>query len=280
MQNRLFRRSALERLSSPEQLDLLMQVTSPRAWLILLGLVVILAAVIVWGFTGSIATTVAGEGILLRGGTSITNFPSPATGILNDIYVNVEDVVESGQIIARIQDETTGENTAVRSTFSGRILEILVSQDSLLRLGQSMMIIEPIAEDTDLEAVIYLPATEGKKVRPGMPVQLLPATVRAEEVGVMLGWVISVGEFPESQESMNRVMENDDLTTYFFSLTDSAPIEIRVTLVPHRHTATGYKWTTPNGPAEELRSGTLTQANIIIDQQSPVNLIFGGAGQG
>lgn len=277
MQNRLFRRSALERLSSPERLDLLMQVTSPRAWIILLGIGILLGALVIWGFTGSIPITVSGEGILLRGGAGITSVTAPIAGLLSDIYVNVKEEVESGQVIARLQREDTGETVPVRSTFTGRIIEIVVSKDAFLRTGQQMMTIEPISQDNDLEAIIYLTATEGKKVAPGMQVQILPGTVRAEEVGVMLGWVTAVGEFPESRDSMNRVLENDELTDFFFDTTDNAPIEIRVQLVPARN-ITGYKWTTPNGPNTEIRSGTLASATIILRQQSPVNLIFSGSG--
>ena len=39
----IFRKVALERLSSPEQLDQLMQVTSPKGWLALAGLGALLA---------------------------------------------------------------------------------------------------------------------------------------------------------------------------------------------------------------------------------------------
>ena len=40
----LFRKSALEKLSSPERLDVMMQITSPAAWLALAALGAVLAA--------------------------------------------------------------------------------------------------------------------------------------------------------------------------------------------------------------------------------------------
>ncbi|MCU0512098.1 MAG: NHLP bacteriocin system secretion protein [Anaerolineae bacterium] len=277
MQNRLFRRSALERLSSPERLDLLMQVTSPQAWLALLGVLLLLVALVTWGFVGSIPVTVAGQGIFLRGGAGITSITAPTTGLLNDLYVSPREQVESGQVIGRIVNESSNENIPILATFSGRIIEILVSRDDFLRTGSVMMTIEPISDDTDLEAILYLPAADGKKVQPGMAVQLVPDTVRAEESGVMLGWVVAVGEFPESQESVNRVLENDNLTQRFFDATDNTPIEVRVQLVPDRHTISGYRWTTPAGPDTAIRSGTLATATIILSQQPPVRLIFSQA---
>ncbi len=274
-QQRLFRRTALERLSSPEQLDLLMQVTSPRAWVTLLGLVLILSALAVWGFVGSIPTVVTGEAILLTGGASITSVAAPVTGLLTDIYVNVKDPVVLNQVIARIR-QNDGISLPIVSPVSGRVIEILASSGDFLSQGETLLSIEPSGNDTDLQAIIYLSATDGKKVAPGMQVQIVPATVRAEEVGVMLAWIVSVDEFPESTRSMNQILQNQDLTDYFFNATEGAPIEVRADLIPARNTPTGYKWTTPLGPDTEIRSATLAQATIIIREQAPINLILGG----
>ena len=56
LSKRLFRESALERLSSPEQLDQQLQVTSPRGWIALLALWSVLAAIMVWSIVGSVPT--------------------------------------------------------------------------------------------------------------------------------------------------------------------------------------------------------------------------------
>ncbi len=66
----LFRKVALERMSSPEQLDRLLQVTAPKSWLGLLALVGLLAAAIAWGFLGEVRTTLSAQGVLVRSGAS------------------------------------------------------------------------------------------------------------------------------------------------------------------------------------------------------------------
>jgi hypothetical protein len=52
MQEKLFRKAALEKLSSPEELDQLMQITSPRGWLVLVALLLLVGAVVVVGVFG------------------------------------------------------------------------------------------------------------------------------------------------------------------------------------------------------------------------------------
>ena len=50
----LFRKAALERLSSPEQLDKAIVVSKPVSWLALIGLTVIIAAGILWLIYGDL----------------------------------------------------------------------------------------------------------------------------------------------------------------------------------------------------------------------------------
>jgi hypothetical protein len=62
MDNKIFRKSALDRISSPEQLNEYMKVASPGVWFVLLGLAVTFAAFAVWGLLGSIPDTVEIKG--------------------------------------------------------------------------------------------------------------------------------------------------------------------------------------------------------------------------
>ncbi len=50
----LFRKKSMDRISSPEELNDYIKVTSPSVWMVLLAIVVILAGVLVWGVIGSV----------------------------------------------------------------------------------------------------------------------------------------------------------------------------------------------------------------------------------
>jgi hypothetical protein len=62
----IFRKESLERLSSPEQLDQLMQVVSPKSWLPLTSLFFLMALALIWGIFGRIPITAVGKGILVH----------------------------------------------------------------------------------------------------------------------------------------------------------------------------------------------------------------------
>ncbi len=62
---RIFRKEALERLSTPERLDELVPLVDPRSWLALATFGALMAAALVWSLTGRLSTTVTGRGVLL-----------------------------------------------------------------------------------------------------------------------------------------------------------------------------------------------------------------------
>lgn len=102
----IFRKVALDRLSSPERLDQLIQVTGPRAWLALVALVVLLAAFTGWGILGSISTRVRGQGILLGG--NVYDVTPTWPGRVVALNVEVGGAVAAGDLVAELaQPELT-----------------------------------------------------------------------------------------------------------------------------------------------------------------------------
>lgn len=108
LSTRLFRESALERLSSPEQLDQQLQVTSPRGWIALIALWSVLVAVIVWSFVGSVPTREQGQGIIVVGG-GLQVVVSSGKGRLRSIDVDVGDTIAPGEVIGTISQLTLAD---------------------------------------------------------------------------------------------------------------------------------------------------------------------------
>ena len=59
MNDQLFRKKSVERVSSPEQLNDYIRVANPSVWMILAAIVILLAGVIVWGCIGHLDTTLS-----------------------------------------------------------------------------------------------------------------------------------------------------------------------------------------------------------------------------
>ncbi|MFZ5643680.1 MAG: NHLP bacteriocin system secretion protein [Bacillota bacterium] len=104
----LFRKVALDKLSSPEQLDQLITVTTPRAWFALLAIACILATSVLWGIFGSIPTKVSGQGVIAQS-FGIYNIVSRSSGQISDIRVVAGDAVKKGDVVARIDQPQLAE---------------------------------------------------------------------------------------------------------------------------------------------------------------------------
>ena len=97
-ENALFRKAALDKLASPERLDVLMQVTSPMGWLALLTIAGILIGVIVWSILGEIPERLTGQGVLLRGGAN-SEIRSSGAGSIVTLEIQPNQVVSAGQVV-------------------------------------------------------------------------------------------------------------------------------------------------------------------------------------
>ncbi|MCZ7568691.1 MAG: NHLP bacteriocin system secretion protein [Ardenticatenaceae bacterium] len=273
MKRQIFRQVALEQLSSPEQLDQLMQVTNPIGWLALAALGGLLVTAILWGIFGSISTNVAGQGILIAPG-GVNNVVSMVSGQVVDIYFDVGDTVEAGQVVARVSQADQTVRARVVSPYTGHILEIKINEGDLVERGTPIVSVELLEEGhrQDLDAIIYVAPREGKKIKPGMEVQISPSTVKREEFGFMLGKVASVSEFPATYQGMFRLLGSSELVKALSA--GGAPIEVNVELTPDQETASGYKWSSPQGPPIHIDSGTLCTAGITVSQQRPLSLVL------
>ena len=100
-ENHIFRKIALDRLSSPEQLDHLMQVTSPKGWLAMLAAAGVLVVALLWGIFGSLPTSVHGSGILIRGG-SVYDVISVGAGVVTQICVRANEIIAEQDVVARL----------------------------------------------------------------------------------------------------------------------------------------------------------------------------------
>lgn len=132
---KLFRKAALEKLSSPERLDVMMQVTSPAGWMALAALGVLLLAVIIWSVVGNIAIKVHGNGILIRGG-SVLDITSAGAGRIVEIQVRPGEDVAPGQTIARLDQP----DLAVKIANAREELQALSGQGEAQQAAQTRLL--------------------------------------------------------------------------------------------------------------------------------------------
>ena len=102
MATNLFRQAALDRLSSPEQLDRALTVTTSKTWLALTAIAAMAAAAVAWSVVGQVPTYVQANGILLSHGGAVVDAVPSSVGTLSRIVAAVDDEVKEGETVAEI----------------------------------------------------------------------------------------------------------------------------------------------------------------------------------
>jgi HlyD family secretion protein len=155
----LFRKSAIERLSTPEQLDRLIEVATPRGWLSLWAICGLLAAVVVWSLVGTLPTTITGKAILLppRG---VDEVYATGAGFVTEVLVREGDLVQAGQVVARIEEKSQTEKARGSKRESALKLEalrqkipFLESQAKAKHEAVAMGLLAPVEEAQSIEAL-------------------------------------------------------------------------------------------------------------------------------
>lgn len=161
----------------------------------------------------------------------------------------------------------------VLATVAGLVAEIGVDVDDPVSAGQAIArLVVAREEASGLTAIAYLPAAEGKKVKPDMLAQVSPSTVKFELEGYVLGRVLRVSELPASREALLRRLRNDVLVDDL--LKEGTPIEIEVALQEDGSTPSGYAWTSGVGPDIRLEPGTLARTQVVVERVHLISLLF------
>lgn len=275
MTDDLYRPDALEKVSSPEQLDQLVRITRPLGWLGLLTAMAIVLGAAAWGVIGHIPTTVEGRGVLLgRGG--IREISSPSTGQVVEVLVREGDVVQEGTVVVRLQPLDVYPATArvsVTASRAGRIVQVLARSGAIVKAGDRVANVADA--NVELVAFLYLPIDQAKSVHRGMQAQVCPTNVDREEHGFIVGSVQSVSAYVTSLETMKQTLGSDDLVRVFTDGTtyQAAPIEVRVRLETDPRTVSGFRWSSELGPPFRLVNQTVCNARIVTGSVRPINLV-------
>ncbi|NTW83137.1 MAG: NHLP bacteriocin system secretion protein [Chlorobiaceae bacterium] len=97
-----FRKEALKKLSSPDDLDRLIPVTDRRGWIALLSAAIFILAMTAWVIWGKIDTTVEGQGITM-GAETVQSISSRSAGTVTDFNLKDGQTVQEGEILAIIE---------------------------------------------------------------------------------------------------------------------------------------------------------------------------------
>lgn len=97
----LFRKTALDALSTPEQLNQPLELMRPTQWVLLISLTVFSATILLWSIFGRIPIRISGKGVLIKP-NSLTVVQSETNGQIINLSAEVSDCLNKGDLMASI----------------------------------------------------------------------------------------------------------------------------------------------------------------------------------
>ena len=178
----------------------------------------------------------------------------------------------------------------------GTVTQILTASDEFVREGAPVVLLSsPKARvlpgtddvDVDYESIVFVPAGEGKKINEKNFVEVMPATVKREEHGFIHGRVVAVSELPATRLAMEAALQHPDLVDAFlkhYSPGVLLRVHVKLEQVPGAVLSKGtpttpptlnvFKWSSSSGPQQELKTGTMCEAAIVVKEQPLITLVL------
>lgn len=305
--NEIFSREALNKLRSPEKLDTMFAITTPVSWIGLAAIGILLFSILLWSIFGAFTVKADGMGLIMDS-AGVVNVSHTATGKISEVYVKKGSTVKRGDLIAKLeqadrsadtrmaqygmglaandreamervyqydakrQQQTVAEN--IYSDYNGIVDDVLVEKGTILVKDAPVCTIRLTQDRDDLIGILYVPVDKGKRIEPGMTMQLAPNGVDVSESGSLMGVVRSVSQYPVSAESVRQKLGNAQLAQWIQQKQDSALMEVNFDLVKDEDSESGYLWTSTIGEHKPITAGSFCTGSIIIDRRPPIEKVF------
>lgn len=178
----------------------------------------------------------------------------------------IEDLRRDKEIL----EKNYQDQIMIRSPYAGKVVEMMFNEGSVLENGSPLMTIE-LTSKKELQAILYFPVADAKKIQKGMALDILPGFTKAQEYGAIQAIVDYVDHYPASEQAMFNEVQNK--TFIDMILNQGVQQQVNAILLKDSTTHSGYAWTTKQGAPIELQSGTFCQARIKIEEKRPIDVI-------
>ena len=299
----LFRKSALDTMATPEQLDKQVKITTPATWIVCLAMCVAMITFILWSFTYQISNGVSMDGVIFTN-KDIVQIKSERECMVTDVLVTAGEHVDIGDIIAIVSydelleqieeeryqlsqllpnsEEYTKKKekleemvkeyvalTVIKSNCAGYVQNI-TTDGNALKIGEDIV---SLMQDSGYnEVVAYVPMQIANNLNLGMLAQISPMYAPREEYGYMTGAVTYIGKVPITEENIREKMGT--LSYVEGILPNTSYVEVRMKLDIDLNSANNYQWSNQKGEKLPVELGTQCSIIVVTSEYYPIELLL------
>lgn len=259
----LYRKSALDKLSNPEQLDKAISITSPFYWLAIIAIALIITSFFAWAIFGTLIKTTEVNGCFVDK-NSVCAIHSNSIGYVVEIKVESNQKIEKGKTIAIIT--VNGEQKEIKTDISGTVSDILVDVGSKVFMGTELVRLTPDVE-SEIVFAFYVPKGRAGFVK-GMDVQIYPIGVDSQKYGYIKAKVLYADAFPADINNIAYVLGTGNANIDMYAGSISIVV---CEIARDPNTNFGFQWSNPNGSELEIELGTEATAKIVQQEIRPID---------
>lgn len=282
----LYRKSSLERMSSPEQLDKVIKVTSPLSWLALIAVTIIIAAALIWAFTGELPETVTVHGYITEyvgsngiyikePGTVFHPAVTPGTRVYAHDPANSDG---SGTLILTYHDSSNN----LRSVYSDQdgIVVKISEKDAVVDAYESVAIIKPVSHYADARQMVvcYVPMTHSKDLKPDMEANVTLDGRDSQFIGHMSAQILNIDAYATRDNVIASAMGSGDsghkMTTEELESSNTvAAVACELLQAdPHDPSARNpYWWSNAKGRGEDVPNISKVTVKFTVKTVKPIS---------
>lgn len=164
------------------------------------------------------------------------------------------------------------KHEAIISGYAGRVTEIYVVAGQVVSPGARLFTLHLDDAASSLVSISYFPVKDGKKIAPGMAIQVTPDTVERSRFGGIAGRVLSVSPLPVTKEGAASTVGNPDVVQGLIG--PGAWVEVTSELFADPSVPSGYRWSSSRGPVLKVSPGTTAAAYVTIERRAPVSYVL------
>ena len=306
-QNQIFSKEAMDKLRSPERLDKIFPITTPTGWVMMAAIMVLLFSIVLWSIFGAFTVQATGMGLIMDS-AGVVNVKHISSGKVSAVYIKTGQRIHAGDLIAQLEQAEHSADTRmaqhsmglatndrdalnkvyqydtkkqrqeiaeyIYSDYDGIVDEVLIDKGKVISNGTPVCSIRLTQNRDELTGIFYIPVDKGKRVEPGITIQLAPNGVDVSETGSLIGVVRSVSQYPVSAESIQQKLGSEQLAQWIQTSQNSALMEIKFDLVKDKDSESGYLWTSIIGEHKPITAGSFCNGSIIIERKPPIEKVF------
>jgi len=157
----------------------------------------------------------------------------------------------------------------------GQVLDVQVIPGQTVAVGQRLGTIGRLANGVPLQAVSYFAPADARRLRNGMPVEVVPQWDQRSRFGGIVGKVRQVNTLPATEEDISTTIGNPQLAK---ALVEAGPVmRAVIDLERDPDSRDGFRWTLSNGSSVfPVREGLTVESHAYVEWRTPLSYVLPG----